>query len=247
MIEWKRKDKYLLLEMNESPANALTFKFLHILYKYLKKAEKEEVAVVILSSSFINTFSSGLDLGAISSHSAFKTRLSIICAVWYVHRLACYIVKSDKIYIACATGAVIGSAVTLTAACDLRIGSERTWLWIPDPQYGGLLADGGIELIVHACGITAAKKMCFTNERILAKDAQQSGMLHEVKKSENALEYCEQYANKLSKYSYETLGQTKHILNENVKPKFHGFRLLRIVFSKEMMKRLRSVIPKGDI
>lgn len=247
MIEWKKNRGYLVLTMNEPPANALSECFLREFYQTVKKVEKEAVSVVIIDSSIANTFSSGLALGSLVSRSVMKTRFSVYRSVWLVYHLATFIARSDKIYIACMNGAVVGSAVTLALACDMRIGTERTWFWIPDPQYGGLLADGGIDFIKKACNIDAARRLCLTNDRIMSKEALSLGVLNRTESPEQVLGYCERLAKKLSQYSYCTLKETKHIINQWQRPKFHGIRLLRVVCSKEMMIRLKRICSREDI
>ncbi len=239
-MECREEKNYIVLELNEPPGNSLKISVLKKLYQDMKMAEEEKkFQGVILVSCNKNTFSSGLDLGELMSKSKWKTRLGIVYSVWLVHKLATFIVNSNKIYVAGAEGAVIGSAVTLFAACDQRIGTEHTWFWIPDPQYGGLLADGGIELLRNLCGITNAGKICLTNKRVQAEEARQWGLLHQVVKHKDLTEYCDNYSEKLLHYSYDTLKHTKHILNQELRLKFHVIRILKSVFSKEMMRRLK--------
>lgn len=167
-------------------------------------------------------------------------KLNLIYAVCLVYRINRLIVNSKKIFIAILNGGVIGSAVLIVMTCDFRIASERAWLWLPDPQYGGMLADGEIDILQKCVGVSNAKRLCMTNERIDIGEAYRMGAIYQIAESENLREIADRFAENIAAYSYTTLRNTKAILNKRILKRFQLLKLLETVCSKELGKRLKN-------
>ena len=193
---------------------------------------------VLLESDKKFIFSSGLDLRCILAGKRGKQNL--VRAVWMVYRINKLIINSDKIFIAMLNGGVIGSAVSIAMACDFRIASERAWFWLPDPQHGGLLADGGIELLQKSVGVSNTKKLCMTNVRINSQEAYDMGLLYQITVSEDLRNATEIFIKNIITKSYTTLKNTKAILNKRVLKHFQLLKLIKIIYSKELEGRLKN-------
>lgn len=240
MIETVTKGNIKIIILCKIPANTLDINYLKEIYKTLLDIENDKnISGVVLTSNNKSVFSSGLDLRSISSKLSKLNRRYLIYAVWLVYQNIKLIMCSDKVYTASLSGAVIGSAMSLVIACDFRFAANNTWFWLPDPQYGGLLADGGLDIIKNICGLAYAKQICLCNERIGSESANSLGLVHKIIHNNNVDEYSFQYTLDLcNKYSLHTLKTTKAILNKNILMKFQFVKLLRVVYSDEMTKRL---------
>jgi enoyl-CoA hydratase/carnithine racemase len=233
----------MILELSKAPANSLDLRYLKELYGILCRVERNSnITGVLLKSSFKTCFSSGLDLRKLAALSPGRQKRNILRAVWFVYKIVKRIIKSKKIYTASVSGAVVGSAVSIIMACDFRFGQPDTWFWLPDPMYGGLLADGGISLMKKSLGIPRAKLLCLTNKRINALEALHFGILHEIKKVSDAESYTTCFSKQLASYSYNTLQLTKALLNKNLLEPFPLFKLLKAVHSKDMANRIKKYI-----
>lgn len=241
MIEIVTKENIKLLKLCKVPSNSLDIKYLKEIYKTLLVIEKDKkVHGVVLSSSNKSIFSSGLDLRSISSKLTKINRLYLIYSVWLVFRIIKLIMRSNKIYIASLSGAVIGSAMSIVMACDFRFAANNTWFWLPDPQYGGLLADGGLDIIKNICGLANAKQICLCNQRIDCESANSLGLVNNINDSNVEMYSCNYTLELVNKYSYSTLFNTKSILNKKILKRFQYIKLLRVVYSMEMTKRLEK-------
>ncbi len=240
MFVTNKEGNIIIVTFRKLPSNAFDIKFLKELYLTLSKIERDKyIHGVVLSSDIKSIFSSGLDLKSITAKSSKLLRLNLIHTVWYVFRITKLIMKSKKIYVASLSGAVIGSAVSIVMACDFRFASPNTWFWLPDPQYGGLLADGGLDIIKSICGLACAKQLSLTNDRINVEDAKSMGIISKIIIDRSLKEYSCQYALDLfNKYSFQTLQITKAILNKSIMNKFHLIKLCKVVFSNEMANQL---------
>ena len=240
MINTTVKGKVKIVKLNRPTANALDLCFLNQLYGRLKEIEKDkQIQGVVLASENVSVFSSGLDLKSLTSTPAHP-KVNIIKAVWAVRRIVKLITRSRKVYTAALSGAVIGSAVSIVLACDFRFSSKSAWFWLPDPQYGGLLADGGIDLIKSICGTAGAKKCCLTSERIDSDCASRMGLIHEILKQDILEDHACYYTSNIINHSKTTFKNTKRIINTNILKPFHWIKLLRVVHSKEMLQRLNT-------
>lgn len=247
MIDESTIGKIKLIRLYKEPMNAFDLLFLQQLLTVLKRIEKEDaIHAVVITSGMDTIFSSGLDLRSISSHLTRFHRMELVKAIRLMYKIVQVILKSHLIYMVGMTGATIGSAVTFALASDLRFMTEKAWLWIPDPQYGGVLADGGMDLLRSICGASMTKKICLTNERINSNIAKQLGLVHEIMPAGDTEQYLLNYMGQLtSKYSMVTLQNTKRICNKKVLDRFHYISLLRVVYSNEMLDRLDKYGLRG--
>lgn len=236
----------LILELARPPSNAFSLDFLKLLYRELLQAEKEiHKSCIILQGKYDGCFSSGLDLGNMPM-GKYQQKLYIFQLVYMMHRIVRLITHSRKIYISSLTGAVIGSAVSLALACDFCFAAPDVWFWLPDPFYGGLLADGGINLIRKYVGISEARKLCLTNQRISVKEAWDMRIVSCIVEKRNLSSEIQSFSRKLSKYSATTLQETKKMLNKDICGSLPLLRLLKVIWSTEMEERINQVLENRN-
>lgn len=232
----------VIMELARQPTNVLSYDFLKLLYRELLRTEKDNQKICIILQSKEDTyFSSGLDLGNLPA-GKYQQKKQIFKLVYMMHKIVRLITGSRKIYISSLTGAVIGSAVSLALACDFCFAAPDVWFWLPDPLYGGLLADGGIELIRKYAGISGARKLCLTNQRVSVKEAKEMGLVSRIVEKRNLCSEVQSFALKLSQYSFTTLQETKSILNKGICRSFPVVRLLKVIRSREMEERINQVL-----
>ncbi|MEF2965914.1 enoyl-CoA hydratase/isomerase family protein [Paenibacillus sp. M1] len=236
-----------IITMNRPATNSLNILLLSELSQAIDAFEEQkEIHVVLIKSSLSFGFSSGLDLGSFyKAGDREKTGWNIYNSVKQVFDINQKIVKSAKIYIAVLSGPVIGSAVSIALSCDLRIANETMWLWLPDPQYGGLLADGGSEMLAHLIGSSRAKMALLTNDRISAKKAWDWGLIYDMPDGPNLELISLNISRRLASYSYATLRETKKAFNDGVFGTFRRDELMNTAFSFEMYQRLEQYCHNG--
>ena len=142
---------------------------------------------------------------------------------------------------------VIGSAVTLALSCDFRIAAYNTWFWLPDPQYGGLAADGCIDLIKSMCGISAAKEILMSNKRLDSGYLKSKGLVTSLHSDIEYISEIKKFCSEISGFSSKTLKYTKRIINKTSLKTFRLLELIKTVNSQEMLDRLDLYIRKPKI
>lgn len=245
-MEVRKMGGIRLLTMDEKPANTLTPVVLHELAGLLRDLEKDRGArTVVLCSRLPTVFSSGLELRELTLRSRTQASLSLIRMVRQVYGIVKRIRSSRLIYIASLHGAVIGSAVSLAAACDFRFAWKSAWFWIPDPLYGGLLADGGLTCICEWVGVQGAYRFCMTNARISAREAQSLGFISQCTESDS-LPTALDFAKSLEHCAENTLYETKQLLRKRQGLSFPWRQLIRIAVSADWRDRLQEIQTKGN-
>lgn len=200
---------------------------------------QEDVKVVVLTSRLSFGFSSGLDLGSFMNQPTMFAG-KIHDAVYQSFRIVKSIVQSPKIFIAALSGPVIGSAASIVFSCDFRIATPGTWFWLPDTQYGGLLADGGIELLTKLVGCSRTFMLALTNNRINLDEADKWGLIYKIVERRELDEASFAIAKRLCAFSSKILSLHKRIINEGVLNNFRQGQLEEILASEDTYKRVQS-------
>lgn len=226
-------------------SNALNMELIRGFGEVIKSLEKEPLGIVLLSSALKNVFSSGLDLNELCRADLGVISRNLYDAVYEIFQINQTIVKSKHIFCALLNGAVIGSAVSIAAACDLRIASDKTWFWLPDPQYGGLLADGGTDILAYKCAAFISSNLLMTNYRINAENLYSWGLLTEVYKSERFYDLALKRVKTMEEYSLTTLSSTKKMLNKNLKMTFDEEVLKKVFKSRELAAKMKKFMERS--
>ncbi|MFZ5351474.1 MAG: enoyl-CoA hydratase/isomerase family protein [Bacillota bacterium] len=238
-----------ILGLNRPRTNSLNFEFLNEIYHNLSKLdEQESIKSIILRSELDFGFSSGLDLSSFYTNQRVNSMAeNIYQAVRIVYKINKKILLSDKLYIAVLKGPVIGSAASIAFSCDLRIACKSTWFWLPDVQFGGVMAEGGIEVLNKLVGKSRAAMLLYTNERINLDKAQEWGLIYKTEAVSKIDESAFLIAERQSKYSSNSISMTKRILNRNMLKSFDDKELRKILFSEDTRQRMIRHFEKNKL
>ncbi|AWB33632.1 enoyl-CoA hydratase/isomerase family protein [Orrella marina] len=87
--------------------------------------------------------------------------------------------------IAVLHGGVYGGATDLALACDFRVGSDKTNMFMPAARLGLHYYESGMERYVQRLGINTAKRLFLTAEQIDAQEMLNVGYLTHLVESES--------------------------------------------------------------
>jgi enoyl-CoA hydratase/carnithine racemase len=88
--------------------------------------------------------------------------------------------RADAITIAQLHGHVIGGAVLLALACDLRVAAQSTSFRIPEVDLGVPLTWGGVPSLVRQVGMARAKELVLLCDHFDAASAERYGLINRV-------------------------------------------------------------------
>ena len=148
-----------------------------------------DIRVVILSSTGKH-FCAGMDLGAFSNGvddipDDKKPDHARVGEVLYrtAKELQGYISKLEEIrvpVIAAVHGGVIGGALDLITACDMRFASDDAFFCIQEINIGMAADVGTIQRLPKIIPDSKMREMAYTGRRMLADEAKDSGLVGEV-------------------------------------------------------------------
>lgn len=158
--------------------NAITLAMWQALESLFDKLGRDpEVRTVILTGSG-GYFSAGGDISEFASARADVEAGKHYEAAEEAALLA--VLHCSRPVIAQISGFAIGGACALALACDFRVAHKDASFFIPAGRLGIVYSRLETELLLRQVGLTNAKLMLFTGERVKADDARRLGMVDEV-------------------------------------------------------------------
>ena len=138
--------------------------------------QQSEVRVVIVRGAG-RAFCAGADLKDSSRNKVDDSWLSRRAAG---SRMMDAIEQMSATTIASVHGYVVGGAVLLMAACDLRVAAENACFSIPEVELGIPLAWGGIPRLVREIGPAMTKELVITCRQFTPLEAKAMGFVNRV-------------------------------------------------------------------
>jgi enoyl-CoA hydratase/carnithine racemase len=202
---------YLVLDRPHR-LNAMSFELLHDLIKAAAEIEVSDLRCVVISGSE-SVFSAGFDVESFESgilhESDTVTRYE---AAALGGRMADAIENLPQITVAAMHGHVVGGAVVLAAACDLRVADSDTVFSIPEIDLGIPLAWGGIKRLVRDIGPAITKELVLTGRPFTANEARAAGFLNAVTDPGGAMEIARELAEHIAtKPKYPVITTKRHV------------------------------------
>mgnify|MGYP001219867561 FL=1 len=194
----KIKDHICSLVLNRpNELNTMTRDFWVELGDALEEINRDsEVRVVVLSSTGKH-FCAGMDLSAFSNGvddipDDKKPDHARVGEVLYrtAKELQGYISKLEEIrvpVIAAVHGGVIGGALDLITACDMRFASNDAFFCIQEINIGMAADVGTLQRLPKIIPDAKMREMAYTGRRMLADEAKDSGLVGEVYETQDEM------------------------------------------------------------
>ena len=96
--------------------------------------------------------------------------------------------------IAAINGYALGGGCELAMACDIRIASRGAYLSLPEITLGGIPGIGGMQRALRLVGLSKAKQMVLTGDRVEADEAYRIGLIDEITPEGEAIEAARELA-----------------------------------------------------
>ena len=197
-FDLKIKDHICSLVLNRpNELNTMTRDFWVELGDALEEINRDsEVRVVVLSSTGKH-FCAGMDLSAFSNGvddipDDKKPDHARVGEVLYrtAKELQGYISKLEEIrvpIIAAVHGGVIGGALDLITACDMRFASNDAFFCIQEINIGMAADVGTLQRLPKIIPDSKMREMAYTGRRMLADEAKDSGLVGEVYETQDQM------------------------------------------------------------
>jgi enoyl-CoA hydratase len=193
--------------------NALNAEMLAGLKDIFKKIEQDKnIYVVIITGAGEKSFVAGADISEMKDLNLKQA-----------HKFGTYgssvfskIEKSRVPVIAAINGYTLGGGLELALSCDIRIASEDATFGFPEVGLGIIPGYGGTQRLPRIIGISRAKKMMYTAERINARQALEIGLIDEITQKVDLMECAMNLASKIASQAPISVASVKAAVNKGI-------------------------------
>ena len=190
--------------------NALNAEMQDLLLYALKELETEKKVRVLILGGRGPAFSAGGDLSRMEQ-AAKMTRAVSKREAGRFARLLYRMHSYPKPLIARVHGAAFAGGMGLAAACDLVVAAEDAEFCLPEVRIG-LVPAMISPYIVRALGERQARRYMLTGERLVAREAQRLGFVHECVPAAELDSRVEKLASQLAQAGPQALARSKKLL-----------------------------------
>jgi enoyl-CoA hydratase len=168
------------------------------------------VRVIILRGAGEKAFVAGADIREMQtmgrSDAAQFSRLG--------HSVCLLLESMPKVTVAAVQGFALGGGTELALACDFILASEKAQFGLPEVGLGVIPGFGGTIRLARALGLTRAKELVFSGERIGAAEAAQLGLIRKVLPQDGFFEEVRKQATRIARNSLSAVSAAKSLMNE---------------------------------
>ncbi len=191
--------------------NALNLATLRELKETLQEiARDSSVRVLILRGAGEKAFVAGADIREMQAmNRAEATEFSRLG-----HAVCLLLEQMPKVTIAAVHGFALGGGTELALSCDFIMASEKAQFGLPEVSLGVIPGFGGTMRLMKAIGISRAKELVFTGDRIRAQEAKDLGLIRAVHPQEGFFAEVEAAAHRVARNSPVAVSAAKGLMNE---------------------------------
>jgi len=201
----------VILSMNRPEGkNAFSRSFLEAFHQTLDQLETEATRVLLLRSKVPGVFCAGADLKE-------RAQMTEADVVKFLDRLGHLLVRIEALpfpTVAILHGAAFGGGLELALACDLRIGTALTQVGLTETSIGIIPGAGGTQRLTRLLGMSRAKQMIYTAQRLSVDEAYQLGLVDEISLSENGESEAQELAQRILRNAPLALRAAKRAIQE---------------------------------
>jgi len=209
----EKEDGIAIVKLNRPPVNSLNVQAYQEIYDAFCEADKDDsVGAVILTGTGDRIFTAGLDVKEVAGKSipdylAFG-RFSRMC----VDKIAAI----QKPTIAAVFGFVLGGALELALACDLRIATNDAKIGCPEVNLGIMPGSGGTQRLPRLIGVGKAKELLFSGDTVSGDEAYRIGLVNKVATKEALLDEAKAWAKKLAAKPRVAMSMLKNAIDNGI-------------------------------
>lgn len=186
-------------------ANRLSVEDLSQISEHIDTLNQRDDVLVLRFIAQGKYFCSGFDLKALGGDDA-PSSLAFDETVNKVE-------MARPVTIAVVQGGVYGGGSDLALACDFRIGTAKTNMFVPSSRLGLHFYPGGLRRYVHRLGVDKAKEVFLLAKHFKAQELFDMGYLTHMAEQETLLNEVHELSNHISKMAPFALLEVKKHLN----------------------------------
>jgi enoyl-CoA hydratase len=243
-----------VIELNRpSAANRIQPEDLETLEKHLDECESDKDIHALVLTARGTHFSAGYDLRALSSTASSRESSRQPEGDSAFEHFANRLENTRLIVIAAINGPVVGGSTDIALACDLRLGVQSTYMFMPAARIGLPLYAGALQRYVTRLGLNQAKRLVFLAQKIGAEEMLAIGFLNAIESPDALLPKALAIATDVATMPAEPLAAMKQVLNASalgngtakeqrdaLLSAFDGPRTARLIASAQSARRSQT-------
>lgn len=115
--------------------------------------------------------------------------------------------------IAAINGYAFGGGVEIALACDFRLAADTAILGFPETSLGLFISGGASLLLPRLIGLTQAKRLVYTGERISAAEAQKIGLVENIFAPDALLDQARALAQRIAANAPVSVALARRVMN----------------------------------
>lgn len=202
-----------VVTLDRPPVNSLNKKSYQEIFDAFCECENDDsIGAVVLTAAGEKIFTAGLDLKevvgmSIPEYFAFG-RISRGC----VDKIA----GIRKPTLAAIFGYVLGGALELALACDLRIATPDATMGCPEINLGIIPGSGGTQRLPRLIGAGKAKELLFFGESVSGEEAYRIGLVNRLAPKASLVDEAKTWARKLAAKPKVAMNLLKHAMDHGM-------------------------------
>ena len=219
----ERQDKVAILTLNRPKTlNALNKELQDSIIDTCRELRDDDRIWSVIITGAGRGFSSGVDLtGARQNSDEVPPRQERLDVYGWVGRLSTAVYKTlDKPVIAAVNGVAAGAGMSVSLACDMRIGSEKTRFKVVFPERS-LSPDTGMSFFLpRIVGYSRACDLIFTSRFVEAEEAYRIGLLDRLVPSEELMDEALKLAEQIAFWPPVAMQSARRVLQLSMESDF---------------------------
>jgi len=209
----EKEEGVAIVKLNRPPVNSLTVKAYQEIYDAFCELDKDDsVRAVIFTAVGEKVFTAGLDVKEVAGKSVAEYYTFGKISRGCLDKIA----GISKPTIAAVFGFVLGGALELALACDLRIATSDAKMGCPEVNLGIIPGSGGTQRLPRLVGIGKAKELLFMGDIVSGDEAYRIGLVNKVVAKEVLLDEAKAWAKKLAAKPRVALSVLKSAIDNGI-------------------------------
>ncbi len=209
----EKEEGVAIVKLNRPPVNSLNVKAYQEIYDAFCELDKDDsVQAVIFTAVGEKIFTAGLDVKEVAGKSVAEYYAFGKISRGCLDKIA----SISKPTIAAVFGFVLGGALELALACDLRIATNDAKMGCPEVNLGIIPGSGGTQRLPRLVGIGKAKELLFMGDIVSGDEAYRIGLVNKVVAKEALLDEAKAWAKKLAAKPRVALSVLKSAIDNGI-------------------------------
>lgn len=172
-------------------------------------ADNEDVWVVVLAAAGEKAFCVGADLKERAGFTLddFQENRE------HMREMFAAVRETPQPVVAAVFGHALGGGFELALSCDMVMAATGSTFALPETRVGLLPAGGGTQLLTRKVGEARAKELIFRARRIDEQEAQRIGLVNDVVKREDLMDWAMETAKTICKASPVAVREAKRSID----------------------------------